>query len=123
MNTQSQSKTKAEVIINRSRPRCEATLNCRIKRQPPSLGNYFYHIEAGTKVYVRDALRQFATVSTKPPQDCVSEDYFRVPLSALNITPDYSEDLKKIRDAVSEEIEANRAASNLNTQATNARRI
>ncbi len=80
-----------------------ATLNCRVRRQPASLGNYHYHVEAGKLVYVtyRYPNGQRIQVSTVPREHRCSEDNFTVPASFLkwNTSLNLSEnDLSKLRN-------------------------
>lgn len=65
-------------------PEETATLNCRVRRCPASLGNMFYHLDRGTKVYVINRTSDgFAIVSTVPQRYRIAEDKFRVSGLAL----------------------------------------
>jgi hypothetical protein len=62
-----------------------AVLNCRVRRQPASLANYHYYIEAGKKVYVTYRFPNGKIqVSTLENKYRCSEDYFTVPASFLS---------------------------------------
>ena len=62
-----------------------AVLTVRVRRQPASLANCHYHIEPGKKVYVTYRYPNGRVqVSTLESKYRCSEDYFTVPISALD---------------------------------------
>jgi len=64
-----------------------ATLKERIFRNPPSLGGMHYHLEPGAEVGVKDVTNCIALCYCGQEADSrVSEDYFRVPVSKLNVS-------------------------------------
>lgn len=62
-----------------------ATLACRVKRTPASLGGMHYWLLPGKRVFIFHQSETHATVSTVPDDDRISDDYFRVSLSDLNL--------------------------------------
>ena len=79
---------KASALPVEKREQETAILNCRVKRQPASLGRYYYHIEPGKLVYIHSFYTlkdgtECAIVAAQPDAECVSEDYFRVRVSSL----------------------------------------
>ncbi len=81
-----------------AQPEETAILNCRVRRQPASLGNYHYHVEAGKRVYVTYRYPNGRVqVSTLDPKHRCSEDYFTVPDSFLTVDDTNSDKIQKNR--------------------------
>lgn len=63
-----------------------ATLTARVRRSPASLGSYHYYLEPGQAVRVLSATDTDARCYCGQPEDSrISEDYFTVPISSLQV--------------------------------------